>query len=45
MPANNAKPTPAPRGKSVVNGRPTAFHHWKRYDCLTGGRRAHGKPR
>jgi len=45
MPANNTKPTPAPRGKSVVNGRPTAFHPWKRYDCLPGGRRAHGKPR
>ena len=44
-PANNTKPTPAPRGKSVVNGRPTAFHPWKRYDCLPGGRRAHGKLR
>jgi len=22
-----------------------AFHPWKRYDCLPGGRRAHGKPR
>jgi len=45
MPANNTKPAPAPRGKSVVNGHPTAFHPWKRYDCLPGGRRAHGKPR
>jgi hypothetical protein len=45
LPANNAKPPPAARGKSVVNGRPTAFHPWKRYDCLPGGRRAHGKPR
>ena len=34
--------TPVPRGKSVVNGRPTAFHPWKRYNCLSGGRRAHG---
>jgi hypothetical protein len=33
---------PAPRGKSIVNGRPTAFHPWKRYDCLPGGRRANG---
>jgi hypothetical protein len=32
---------PAPRGKSIVNGRPTAFHPWKRYDCLPA-RRAHG---
>jgi len=45
MPVDNAKPVPAPRGKSVVNGRPTAFHPWKRYDCLPGGRRAHGKSR
>jgi hypothetical protein len=37
-----AKATPAPRGKSVVNGRPTAFHPWKRYDCISGGRRSHG---
>jgi hypothetical protein len=37
-----AKATPVPRGKSVVNGRPTAFHPWKRYDCLPGSRRAHG---
>ena len=44
MPANNTKPTAAPRSKSVVNGRPTAFHPWKRYDCLPAGRRAHGKP-
>jgi hypothetical protein len=36
-----AKATPAPRGKSVVNGRPTAFHPWKRYDCISGGRRSH----
>lgn len=32
---------PASRGKSIVNGRPTAFHPWKRYDCLPA-RRAHG---
>jgi len=31
--------TPARRGKSVVNGRPTAFHPWKRYSCLPNGRR------
>jgi hypothetical protein len=37
-----AEATLVPRGKSVVNGRPTAFHPWKRYDCLPGGRRAHG---
>ncbi len=37
-----AQVTPVPRGKSVVNGRPTAFHPWKRYNCLSGGRRAHG---
>jgi hypothetical protein len=37
-----AKATPVPRGKSVVNGRPTAFHPWKRYDCLSGGRRSYG---
>ncbi len=30
---------PAGRGKSVVNGRPTALHPWKRYDCLPNGRR------
>ena len=36
--------TPVPRGKSVVNGRPTAFHPWKRYDCISGGRRASGSP-
>jgi hypothetical protein len=35
-----AQPTaPARRGKSVVNGRPTALHPWKRYDCLPNGRR------
>ena len=32
---------PAPRGKSIVNGRPTAFHPWKRYNCLPP-RRGHG---
>jgi len=35
-----AQATPVPRGKSVVNGRPTAFHPWKRYNCLSGARRA-----
>lgn len=33
-----------PRGKSIVNGRPTAFHPWKRQPCLAGGRRATGSP-
>jgi len=33
---------PAPRGKSIVNGRPTALHPWKRYECLPRPRRAHG---
>ncbi|HEY8744271.1 MAG TPA: ISKra4 family transposase [Chloroflexota bacterium] len=41
-PPANATPTPARRGKSVVNGRPTAFHPWKRYNCLPNGRRASG---
>jgi len=27
-------PSPPRQGKSVVNGRPTALHPWKRYDCL-----------
>jgi len=31
--------TPARRGKSVVNGRPIAFHPWKGYSCLPNGRR------
>jgi hypothetical protein len=39
-PLATAQATPAPRGKSVVNGRPTAFHPWKRYNCLSGGQRA-----
>ena len=30
---------PAPRGTSVVNGRPTALHPWTRYACLPNGRR------
>ncbi|PZS37788.1 MAG: ISKra4 family transposase [Pseudonocardiales bacterium] len=34
-----AQATLVPRGKSVVNGRPTAFHPWKRYNCLSGGQR------
>lgn len=35
-------PPPARRGKSVVNGRPTALHPWKRsgYDRLPNARRA-----
>jgi len=32
---------PARHGKSVVNGRPTVLHPWKRYDCLANGRRDH----
>jgi hypothetical protein len=30
-------PTPSPRAKSIVNGRPSALHPWKRfgYDCLS----------
>jgi len=35
---------PVPRGKSVVNGRPTAFHPWKRYSCLSSGQRAQSSP-
>jgi len=35
-----AQVTSVPRGKSVVNGRPTAFHPWKRYSCLSSGHRA-----
>ena len=35
-----AQATLVPRGKSVVNGRPTAFHPWKRHNCLSGGQRA-----
>jgi hypothetical protein len=30
-PSSPAASTPARRGKSVVNGRPTALHPWKRY--------------
>ena len=33
-----------PRGKSVINGRPTAFHPWKRQLCLAGGRRGTSSP-
>jgi hypothetical protein len=44
-PPASASPTPAPRGKSVVNGRPTALHPWKRYDCFPSGRRSHRNPR
>jgi hypothetical protein len=33
--------TSPPRGKSVVNGRPTTLHPWKRYACLSGTRTAH----
>jgi hypothetical protein len=36
--------TPAPRGKSVVNGRPTVFHPWKRQLCLAGRRRGNSSP-
>ena len=34
----------AARAKLVVNGRPTAWHPWKRYPCLPGGRRALAAP-
>ena len=35
-----ATATPPTRsGKSVVNGRPTPLHPWRRYDCLPTGRR------
>lgn len=37
-------PAPAPRAKLVVNGRPTAWHPWKRQPCLPGGRRASATP-
>jgi hypothetical protein len=33
-----AEQTAAPRRKSVINGRPTAFHSWKRPLCLAGRR-------
>jgi hypothetical protein len=36
--------TTAPRGKSVVNGRPTAFHPWKRQLCLVDRRRGNYSP-
>ncbi|MDQ6669667.1 MAG: hypothetical protein M3069_02715 [Chloroflexota bacterium] len=36
-----AQQTAAPRGKSVINGRPTAFHPWKRQLWLAGRRRGH----
>ena len=36
-----AEQTAAPRGKSVINGRPTALHPWKRQLCLAGRRRGH----
>ena len=40
MLAPQPAPPPTPSAKVVVHGRPTAWHPWKRYPCLPGGRRA-----